>query len=104
MVVGLTDGYSRKLELVGVGYRASMQGNDLKLALGFSHDVVYKAPEGISFEVSKNQTEIVVTGTDKQVLGQVCAEIRAYRPPEPYKGKGVRYSDERVFRKEAKKA
>ena len=103
MVVGLTDGYSRKLELVGVGYRASMQGNDLKLALGFSHDVVYKAPEGISFEVSKNQTEIVVTGTDKQVLGQVCAEIRAYRPPEPYKGKGIRYADEKIILKETKK-
>jgi len=72
--------------------------------LGFSHDVIYKAPEGISFEVPKNQTEITVSGIGKQKVGQVCAEIRAFRPPEPYKGKGVRYADERVFRKEAKKA
>lgn len=104
IVIGVTEGYSKKLLLVGVGYRASMQGKDLKLALGFSHDVVYKAPENISFDVSKNQTEIIVAGIDKQKVGQVCAEIRAFRPPEPYKGKGVRYSDERVFRKEAKKA
>ena len=104
IVVGVTEGYSKKLLLVGVGYRASMQGKDLKLALGFSHDVIYKAPEGVSFEVPKNQTEITVSGIDKQKIGQVCAEIRAFRPPEPYKGKGVRYSDERVFRKEAKKA
>jgi large subunit ribosomal protein L6 len=104
IVIGVTTGYEKKLLLVGVGYRASLQGKDLKLALGFSHDVIYKAPEGISFDVPKNQTEITVSGTDKQVVGQVCAEIRAYRPPEPYKGKGVRYADERVFRKEAKKA
>ncbi len=104
MVIGVSQGYVKKLELVGVGYRASVQGKDLKLALGFSHDVIYKAPEGISFEVPKNQTEITVSGIDKQVVGQVCAEIRAFRPPEPYKGKGVRYADERVFRKEAKKA
>ena len=104
IIIGVAQGYEKKLQLVGVGYRASMQGKDLKLALGFSHDVIYKAPEGISFEVPKNQTEITVTGIDKQVVGQVCAEIRAFRPPEPYKGKGVRYMDERVFRKEAKKA
>jgi len=104
MVVGVTEGYTTKLLLVGVGYRASLQGNDLKLALGFSHDVIYPAPEGISFEVPKNQTEISVSGTDKQKVGQVCAEIRALRPPEPYKGKGVKYADERIFRKEAKKA
>ncbi len=104
IIIGVAQGYEKKLQLVGVGYRASMQGKDLKLALGFSHDVIYKAPVGISFEVPKNQTEITVTGIDKQVVGQVCAEIRAFRPPEPYKGKGVRYMDERVFRKEAKKA
>ena len=104
IVIGVSDGYSKKLLLVGVGYRASLQGKDLKLALGFSHDVIYKAPEGISFEVPKNQTEITVSGIGKQKVGQVCAEIRAFRPPEPYKGKGVRYADERVFRKEAKKA
>ena len=104
IILGVTEGYEKKLLLVGVGYRASVQGKDLKLALGFSHDVIYKAPEGVTFEVPKNQTEITVSGIDKQKIGQVCAEIRAFRPPEPYKGKGVRYSDERVFRKEAKKA
>ena len=104
IVVGVTTGYTKKLLLVGVGYRASLQGKNLKLALGFSHDVIYPAPEGISFEVPKTQTEITVSGIDKQKVGQVCAEIRAFRPPEPYKGKGVKYADERVFRKEAKKA
>lgn len=104
IVIGVTEGYSKKLLLVGVGYRATLQGKDLKLALGFSHDVIYSAPEGISFEVPKNQTEITVSGIDKQKVGQVCAEIRDFRPPEPYKGKGIRYADERVFRKEAKKA
>ncbi len=104
IVIGVTQGYTKKMLLVGVGYRATLQGKDLKLALGFSHDVIYKAPQGITFEVAKNQTEIDVSGIDKQQVGQVCAEIRAYRPPEPYKGKGVRYADERVFRKEAKKA
>lgn len=104
VVIGVTEGYTKKLLLVGVGYRATLQGKDLKLALGFSHDVIYPAPEGISFEVPKNQTEIAVTGINKQQVGQVCAEIRAFRPPEPYKGKGVRYADETVFRKEAKKA
>lgn len=104
MIIGVTEGYTKKLLLVGVGYRATQQGKDLKLALGFSHDVIYPAPDGITFEVPKNQTEITVSGNDKQKVGQVCAEIRAIRPPEPYKGKGVKYADERIFRKEAKKA
>jgi large subunit ribosomal protein L6 len=103
MVVGVTSGFEKKLNLVGVGYRAQLQGSSLTLALGFSHPVVYAAPEGITIEVP-TQTEIIVKGCDKQKVGQVAAEIRAFRPPEPYKGKGVRYSDERVVRKEAKKA
>jgi large subunit ribosomal protein L6 len=103
MVVGVTDGFEKKLTLVGVGYRAQVQGSKLTLALGFSHPVEYAAPEGISIE-SPSQTEIVVKGCDKQKVGQVASEIRAFRPPEPYKGKGVRYADERVVRKEAKKA
>ena len=103
MVVGVTEGFEKKLSLVGVGYRAQIQGDKLTLALGFSHPVVYNAPEGITIE-APTQTEIVVTGCDKQKVGQVASEIRAFRPPEPYKGKGVRYSDERVVRKEAKKA
>ena len=102
MVVGVSRGFEKKLELIGVGYRAQAQGNKLNLTLGFSHPVVYDVPEGISVE-TPSQTEIVVKGADKQKVGQVSAEIRAYRPPEPYKGKGVRYSDERVIRKEAKK-
>jgi len=102
MVVGVSQGFEKNLELVGVGYRAQAQGNKLNLTLGFSHPVVYDVPEGISVE-TPTQTEIVVKGADKQKVGQVSAEIRAYRPPEPYKGKGVRYSDERVIRKEAKK-
>lgn len=102
MVQGVTEGFTRTLELQGVGYRAQMQGSDLKLALGFSHDVIYKAPEGVSIATPK-PTEIVLTGIDKQVLGQAAAEIRAYRPPEPYKGKGVRYQGEYVRRKEGKK-
>jgi len=102
MVVGVTTGFTRQLQLVGVGYRAQMQGNVLDLSLGFSHPVKYAIPEGITIE-TPSQTEINVKGADKQKVGQVCAEIRAYRPPEPYKGKGVRYSDERVIRKEAKK-
>ena len=102
MVVGVTEGYSKQLQLVGVGYRAQMQGKVLDLSLGFSHPVKYAIPEGITIE-TPSQTEINVKGADKQKVGQVCAEIRAYRPPEPYKGKGVRYSDERVIRKEAKK-
>lgn len=103
MVVGVANGFEKKLTLVGVGYRAQVQGSKLTLALGFSHPVVYIAPEGITIE-SPSQTEIVIKGCDKQKVGQVASEIRAFRPPEPYKGKGVRYSDERVVRKEAKKA
>ena len=102
MVVGVSQGFEKKLELIGVGYRAQAQGNKLNLTLGFSHPVVYDVPEGITVE-TPSQTEIVIKGADKQKVGQVSAEIRAYRPPEPYKGKGVRYSDERVIRKEAKK-
>ena len=103
MVVGVSNGFEKKLTLVGVGYRANMQGSTLNLALGFSHPIEYKAPEGITIE-TPSQTEILVKGCDKQRVGQVAAEIRAFRPPEPYKGKGVRYADERVVRKEAKKA
>ncbi len=102
MVVGVTTGFEKKLQLIGVGYRAQAQGKKLNLTLGFSHPVEYPVPEGITIE-TPSQTEIVVKGVDKQVVGQVAAEIRAYRPPEPYKGKGVRYSDEQVIRKEAKK-
>ncbi|MDP9839654.1 50S ribosomal protein L6 [Rhizobium panacihumi] len=99
---GVKDGYERKLEINGVGYRAAMQGKNLQLALGFSHDVVYEAPEGITIAVPK-PTEIVVTGINKQQVGQVAAEIREYRGPEPYKGKGVKYAGERIVRKEGKK-
>ena len=102
MVTGVTEGFERKLELVGVGYRAQAQGSKLNLSLGFSHPVVYEMPEGVSVE-TPSQTEIVVRGSDKQKVGQAAAEIRRFRPPEPYKGKGVRYSDERVQLKEAKK-
>jgi large subunit ribosomal protein L6 len=103
MVTGVTEGFQKKLSLVGVGYRAQAQGANLNLALGFSHPINHAMPEGITIE-TPSQTEIIVSGCDKQKVGQVAAEIRAYRPPEPYKGKGVRYSDERVARKEAKKA
>lgn len=103
MVTGVSTGFEKRLQLVGVGYRAQVQGKKLNLALGFSHPIDYVAPEGITIE-TPSQTEIVVSGCDKQKVGQVAAEIRAYRPPEPYKGKGVRYADERVARKEAKKA
>jgi large subunit ribosomal protein L6 len=102
MVVGVSSGFERKLNLVGVGYRAQAKGKVLNLALGFSHPVDYPVPEGIEIETPV-PTEIIVRGADKQRVGQVAAEIRAYRPPEPYKGKGVRYSDEQVIRKEAKK-
>jgi len=102
MAKGVSEGFERKLELVGVGYRAQAQGSKLNLTLGFSHPVVYEAPEGISV-ATPSQTEIVITGADKQKVGQVAAEIRRFRPPEPYKGKGVRYADERVVLKEAKK-
>ena len=103
MVKGVSEGYAKKLELVGVGYRAAMQGKDLNLTLGFSHPVVFKAPEGITIEVPA-QTEIFVKGADKQRVGEVAAKIRAFRPPEPYKGKGVRYQGEHITLKEAKKA
>lgn len=102
MVQGVTEGFEKKLTLVGVGYRAQAQGKKLNLTLGFSHPIVYDVPEGISIE-TPSQTEIVVKGADKQKVGQAAAEIRRYRPPEPYKGKGVRYADERVVMKEAKK-
>jgi large subunit ribosomal protein L6 len=102
VVVGVSKGYEKKLELVGVGYRAQAQGRNLNLTLGFSHPVVYAAPEGITIE-TPSQTEILVKGTDKQQVGQVAAELRAFRSPEPYKGKGVRYSGERIELKETKK-
>ncbi len=102
MAKGVSDGFEKKLELKGVGYRAQAQGKSLNLSLGFSHPVVYQAPEGVSLE-TPSQTEIIVKGADKQRVGQAAAEIRGFRPPEPYKGKGVRYSDERVQLKEAKK-
>ncbi|WP_294646154.1 50S ribosomal protein L6 [uncultured Aureimonas sp.] len=99
---GVKDGFEKRLEISGVGYRASMQGKNLQLALGFSHDVLYPVPEGISIAVPK-PTEIVITGIDKQQVGQVAAEIREYRGPEPYKGKGVKYAGEKIVRKEGKK-
>ena len=102
LVEGVTKGFEKKLEITGVGYRAAMQGKNLQLALGYSHDVVYPIPEGITITVPK-PTEITVSGSDGQRVGQVAAEIRAYRPPEPYKGKGVKYSNEFIFRKEGKK-
>ncbi|GHD08280.1 50S ribosomal protein L6 [Tianweitania populi] len=102
ILTGVKDGFERRLEITGVGYRATMQGKNLQLALGFSHDVVYETPAGITIATPK-PTEIVVTGIDKQVVGQVAAEIREYRGPEPYKGKGVRYAGERIVRKEGKK-
>jgi large subunit ribosomal protein L6 len=102
MVVGVSAGFERKLSLVGVGFRASVQGNALKLQLGFSHDIVHDLPEGIKAECP-TPTEVVIKGSNKQVVGQVAAEIRGYRPPEPYKGKGVRYVGERVILKETKK-
>ncbi len=101
-VKGVTQGFQKKLELVGVGYRAQTQGKTLNLTLGFSHAVNYKVPDGISIE-TPSQTEIIIKGTDRQRVGQVAADIRGFRPPEPYKGKGVRYSNERVVLKEAKK-
>src|SRR5688572_11667119 len=103
MVKGVSEGFERKLELVGVGYRASMQGKDLNLALGFSHPVLLAPPEGITI-ATPSQTEVVVTGADKQQVGEFAAKIRGVRPPEPYKGKGVKYAGEVIIRKEAKKA
>jgi large subunit ribosomal protein L6 len=102
IVEGVSKGYERKLELVGVGYRAQAQGKNLNLTLGFSHPVVYVSPEGITIE-TPSQTEILIKGTDVQKVGQVAADIRSFRPPEPYKGKGVRYSGEKIELKEAKK-
>lgn len=102
LVIGVSNGFERKLQLVGVGYRAQAQGKVLNLSLGFSHPIEFKVPEGITIE-TPSQTEIVVRGVDKQQVGQVAAKIRAHRPPEPYKGKGVRYADETIILKEAKK-
>lgn len=103
MVTGVSQGFERKLEIIGVGYRAQAQGKILNLTLGFSHPVAFEIPEGISIE-TPSQTEILIKGIDRQKVGQVAANIRAYRPPEPYKGKGVKYSGEQIIRKEAKKA
>ena len=102
LVTGVTKGFEKKLEITGVGYRAAVQGKNLQIALGFSHDVVYPIPAGITI-VTPKPTEVVITGIDRQKVGQVAAEIRGYRPPEPYKGKGVKYSNEYIFRKEGKK-
>lgn len=102
MMTGVTVGFEKKLTLIGVGYRAKAQGNKVDLSLGFSHPVVHELPEGVTAE-TPSQTEIIIKGIDKQKVGQVAADIRSYRPPEPYKGKGVRYTDEHVVRKEAKK-
>ncbi len=102
MVVGVSEGFQRKLELQGVGYRAKAQGKTVNLTVGYSHPIDYALPEGVTAE-TPSQTEIVISGADKQLVGQVAAEIREFRPPEPYKGKGIRYADERVYRKEAKK-
>ena len=102
MVKGVSEGFEKKLQLVGVGYRAQAQGSKLNLSLGFSHPVVYEVPAGITVE-TPSQTDIIIRGVDKQKVGQVAAEVRAYRPPEPYKGKGVKYADEFIIRKEAKK-
>jgi large subunit ribosomal protein L6 len=102
LVEGVTKGFEKKLEITGVGYRAAVQGKVLQLSLGYSHDVNYPIPEGIAITTPK-PTEIVVTGNDIQRVGQIAAEIRSYRPPEPYKGKGVKYADEFIFRKEGKK-
>jgi len=103
MMIGVSAGFQKKLDIIGVGYRAAAQGKKLNLTLGYSHPVEFKIPEGITIE-TPSQTEIIIKGVDKQQVGQVAANIRAYRPPEPYKGKGVKYSDERIVRKEAKKA
>ena len=102
IVAGVTKGFEKRLEISGVGYRAAVQGKNLQLALGYSHDVVYPIPEGIAIATPR-PTEIVVTGIDKQKVGQVAAEIRDFRPPEPYKGKGIKYAGEYIFRKEGKK-
>lgn len=102
MVVGVSEGFQKKLELQGVGYRAKASGKSVNLTVGYSHPINYQLPEGVTAE-TPSQTEIVISGADKQLVGQVAAEIRKFRPPEPYKGKGIRYTDEHVYRKEAKK-
>jgi large subunit ribosomal protein L6 len=102
LIKGVSTGFERRLEINGVGYRAAVQGRNLQLALGFSHDVQYPIPEGVKIECPK-PTEIVISGSDRQQIGQIAAEIRQYRPPEPYKGKGVKYAEERIIRKEGKK-
>jgi large subunit ribosomal protein L6 len=102
LIAGVSKGFERRLEISGVGYRASVQGKNLQLALGYSHDIVYPIPEGIAIATPR-PVEIVISGIDRQKVGQVAAEIREYRPPEPYKGKGIKYAGERIFRKEGKK-
>jgi large subunit ribosomal protein L6 len=102
LISGVTKGFEQRLEINGVGYRAAVQGKNLQIALGYSHDIVYPIPEGITIATPR-PVEIVITGSDRQKVGQVAAEIRDYRPPEPYKGKGIKYADERIFRKEGKK-
>ncbi len=102
LISGVSKGFEQRLEINGVGYRAAVQGKNLQIALGYSHDVVYPIPEGITIATPR-PVEIVITGSDRQKVGQVAAEIREYRPPEPYKGKGIKYMDERIFRKEGKK-
>ena len=102
LIAGVTKGFEERLEINGVGYRAAVQGKNLQLALGYSHDVVYPIPEGITIATPR-PVEIIISGSDRQKVGQVAAEIREYRPPEPYKGKGIKYADERIFRKEGKK-
>jgi large subunit ribosomal protein L6 len=102
LIAGVTKGFERRLEINGVGYRAAVQGKNLQIALGYSHDIVYPIPEGITIATPR-PVEIIITGSDRQKVGQVAAEIREYRPPEPYKGKGIKYAGERIFRKEGKK-
>ena len=102
LISGVTKGFEQRLEISGVGYRAAVQGKNLQIALGYSHDVVFPIPEGITIATPR-PVEIVISGSDKQKVGQIAAEIREYRPPEPYKGKGIKYADERIFRKEGKK-
>jgi large subunit ribosomal protein L6 len=102
LIAGVTKGFEQRLEINGVGYRAAVQGKNLQIALGYSHDIIYPIPEGITIATPR-PVEIVISGIDRQKVGQVAAEIRDYRPPEPYKGKGIKYSDERIFRKEGKK-
>ena len=102
-IKGVVEGFEKKLEINGVGYRANLEGNSINLSLGFSHPIKHQLPEGVTAELPSN-TEIILTSMDKQLVGQVAAEIRDYRPPEPYKGKGIKYADERIIRKESKKA